>query len=686
VASLPPGLGPLSLRYAYGLDFSALTGGVGQTVAVVTEYGDSTAESDMTAYRSAYSLPACGSGCFSVVDENGGTNYPPPGPAGWSLATAQSLDVISAICPGCHILLVEAGGTANPGIDDLGAAENTAVSLGAKFVTNTWFTPEATFGNSESTYDSEYFDHPGVVITAPDGNGAGYGTNYPAASPDVIAVGGTTLTAASGTARGWTETAWSGTGSGCSPYEAKPSWQTDTGCTTRMLNDVAAVADPTNSPAAFFDTSSGGWVEGGGNDVASALVAAAFALAGTPAPGSNPASYLYAHDRAQLVSDITSGSGGACTTAYFCTAGTGYDGPTGVGSIESASALGTKAPNDTLTGGPAAVDPVTGSLYLFGAGTNGTVWDDVRTGSGSWSGWQNRGGTLKNIPVSAVYDPASNNLEAYGLSTSGHVEEDYLEPTGTWSGWKDLGGTFTGSPSAVYDPLDGALEVWDVGSTGTVFVDVWKPGAGWSGWQNKGGALGVSGMDAVYDPATARMWVFGAGTNGTEWGGSWTTNPTTGFSGWGNMSGTVKGILSALYDPASATLEVYGLTTAGAVAEDYLKPNGSWSGWGNLAAGTFAGWPSAVYDPLDGNLEVWDGNGVTAFVDVWTPGGGWSGWQNKGGALRGLAAGYDLGSARMWVFGAGTNGTVWGGSWTTNPTSGFPSWLNMGGDLPAGDL
>ena len=191
-AALPPGYGPLSLRYAYGLEFSALSGGVGQTVAVVTAYDDATAQADLAAYRSEYGLPACGTGCFSKVNETGGTSYPTAGPAGWSLATAQAVDMISAVCPNCHILLVEADTT---GITDLGAAENEAVTLGANFVTNTWFTPEATYGTSEPTYDSEYFNHPGVAITAPDGNGGGYGPSYPAASPDVIAVGGTTLTA-----------------------------------------------------------------------------------------------------------------------------------------------------------------------------------------------------------------------------------------------------------------------------------------------------------------------------------------------------------------------------------------------------------------------------------------------------------------------------------------------------------
>jgi hypothetical protein len=219
-AALPPGYGPLSLRYAYGLEYSSLTGGVGQTVAVVTAFDDATAEADMGTYRSEYGIPACttADGCFSKVDQTGGKNYPSPGTGGWDLVTAESLDMISAVCPNCHILLVEANST---GIPDLGPAEDEAVASGAKFVANTFYGLES----SSETSDDAYFNHPGVAITAPDGNGGGYGTYYPAASPYVIAVGGTTLTAASGTARGWTETAWNQTSSGCSPYEAKPSWQ-----------------------------------------------------------------------------------------------------------------------------------------------------------------------------------------------------------------------------------------------------------------------------------------------------------------------------------------------------------------------------------------------------------------------------------------------------------------------------
>jgi subtilase family serine protease len=156
--------------------------------------------------------------------------------------------MISAICPSCHILVVEASSS---DITDLGTAENEAVALGAKFIDNDWGIPEADLGVAETTYDSEYFDHPGVAITAPAGDD-GYGViNYPAASPYVTAVGGTTLTVDTSVPRGYTETAWPSSSSGCSAYEPKPSWQTDTGCTGRTLTDTAADA---GTSVAHYDT------------------------------------------------------------------------------------------------------------------------------------------------------------------------------------------------------------------------------------------------------------------------------------------------------------------------------------------------------------------------------------------------------------------------------------------------
>jgi hypothetical protein len=683
----PPGYSPEQLRYAYGLEFQSITGGVGQTVAVVTAYDDATAETDMGTYRSQYNLPACttADGCFSKVNETGGTtSYPPAGPAGWTLADAEALDMISAICPNCHIVLVEASST---GITDLGAAENEAVSLGADFVANTWSTPEATYGTSEPSYDADYFNHPGVAITAPDGNGGGYGTYYPAASPDVIAVGGTTLTPLGGTippplgpvtctaalagTRGWCEDAWSGTGSGCSPYEAKPSWQTDTGCADRTLNDTAAVADP-NTPVAFYDTISGGWVATGGNVVAAAIIAAAYALAGTPASGSYPASYLYAHT--SLVNSITSGSDGTCTPAYLCTAGSGYNGPTGVGTPATAAALGALAPNESLPGAPAAYNPVTGDQQLMVTGTNGTAW--AGTVSSSWSA-TNIGGYIAG-PMAATSDPAAGgNFEVYARATYGALQEDYwINTTGTWSGWQDMGISTSATPAAVYNPLSGAMDVFETGTTGNEFVDSWTATGGWSGWTNLGGDDGPP--SAAFDPTTGSMQLFVAGSNGTAWVNSWT--PAGGWKST-NLGGYISGTFATVYDPAAnGNFEAYARATNGEVEEDYwIAADSTWSGWQDMNTDTEAA-PAAAYNPLDNAMDVFEtGDTGTEFVDSWTATGGWSGWTNLGGEISGtVVAAYNPNSGAMEVYGRGTSGTPYKDSWT--PAGGWSGWTaSLGG-------
>jgi hypothetical protein len=451
-ATLPPGYGPSDLRSAYGLSAASLTGGVGQTVAVVTAYDDQTAETDMGTYRSEYSIPACttADGCFSKVNQTGGTVLPAEGPAGWPMATAQALDMISAVCPGCHILLVEADSTA---ITDLGAAENEAVTLGAKFLTNTWYTPEATYGTSEPSYDAQYFNHPGVAITAPDGNGQGYGTYYPAASPEVIAVGGTVLVPA-GNARGWAETAWGGTGSGCSPYEAKPSWQADTGCSGRMLNDVSAVADPdpaSGSTVAFYDE--GVWVTAGGNIAAAAIIAAAYALAGTPASDVYPAAYLYAN--AGGLGDIISGSDGTCAITYLCTAGSGYDGPSGLGTPDGVSAFLSSY-----------YRPITATRFL-----------DTRSGTGGTTGPVKPDGTVK-LSIEGVNGlPPANvtavaiNLTATDESSSGDI---VAYPDGTkLPGTSNLNyAASTDIANLVIVPVgtDGEIDLYNSGSGSTQLV------------------------------------------------------------------------------------------------------------------------------------------------------------------------------------------------------------------------
>ena len=235
--------------------------------------------------------------------------------------------MVSAICPNCHILLVEANSAS---FNDLGTSVNTAVGLGATTVSNSYGGYEDSWS---AKYIASYYNHPKTIITASSGD-SGYGVQLPAAFNSVIAVGGTSLSTARNS-RGWTERAWNGSGSGCSQYVSKPSWQKDSGCKKRTVADVAAVADP-NTGVAVYDTyGNTGWNVYGGTSASSPIIASVFALAGNAS--SINGSYLYSH-RASL-NDVTSGSNGTCTTHYLCTAGAGYDGPTGLGTPNGTGAF-----------------------------------------------------------------------------------------------------------------------------------------------------------------------------------------------------------------------------------------------------------------------------------------------------------------------------------------------------------
>ena len=318
LAATPGGYNPADLQSAYKLPSS--TNGSGQTVAIVDAYNDPKAESDLGVYRAQFGLPSCttANGCFRKVNQNGGTTYP-RGNTGWAEEISLDLDMVSAICPKCHILLVEA--TSNS-FANLATAVDTAARLGANAISNS-------YGGSEystETSDQSHFNHPGIAITASSGDN-GYGVEFPAASQYVTAVGGTSLRRASNT-RGWSETAWSGAGSGCSAYISKPTWQHDSGCSRRTVADVSAVADP-NTGVSVYDTyNTSGWLVFGGTSVASPIIASVYALAGNEATVTY-GSYPYSHTTSLF--DVTSGSNGSCGGSYLCTATGGYDGPTGLG-------------------------------------------------------------------------------------------------------------------------------------------------------------------------------------------------------------------------------------------------------------------------------------------------------------------------------------------------------------------
>jgi len=370
----PGGYGPADLQSAY--DLPSATAGARQTVAIVDAYDNPRAAADLAAYRAQYDLPPCTatSGCFRKVAQNGSTTYPAPDPTGgWELEESLDVDMVSAICPKCGILLVEAD---NNTLADLGAAVDEAVKLGARYVSNSYGGPEFA---AEATFDSRYYRHPGVAVTASAGD-SGYGVSYPAASQYVTSVGGTTLTRDPGTARGWAEAVWGssasgeGTGSGCSAYEAKPPWQADTGCAHRTDNDVAAEADP-NTGVAVYDTyQNNGWLIVGGTSASSPIIASTFALAGAPATGSYPSSYPYADPSA--LNDITTGANSTCSPAYLCTGEPGYDGPTGWGTPDGVAAF-RLGPHGTISGtvSTAAGRPLAGAEVTAGQASATTAAD-----------------------------------------------------------------------------------------------------------------------------------------------------------------------------------------------------------------------------------------------------------------------------------------------------------------------
>jgi hypothetical protein len=352
---------PAFLQSAYNAP--SATGGAGKTVAIVSAFDDPSAESDLAVYRSQYGLPPCttANGCFSKVNAFGNASpLPPTEPdvGEWPFETSLDIDMVSALCPNCHILLVEATGpdTITGGGDlsgGLNTAVGSAVALGANVVSMSW----GNYAEQDVRFEAT-FEHPGVRFFAASGD-SGYGaTNYPAASNYVTAVGGTTLNQATSTGtRNATETAWGGlvdlpvphfegSGSGCDLFNPKPSWQPNVCSGMRAVADVSADGDPA-TPVWVYDSqpldgSPPDWGEAGGTSASAPIVAGIAALASAPSGSiDNPSSIPYSHPGA--FNDITSGMSAQCQ-ASICQAKAGFDAPTGLGTPNGSAGFAPAAP------------------------------------------------------------------------------------------------------------------------------------------------------------------------------------------------------------------------------------------------------------------------------------------------------------------------------------------------------
>jgi hypothetical protein len=319
--ALPEGYGPADLRSAYALPATTST----KTVAVVLAFDYPSAESDLAVYRSTFGLPACtaASGCFRKVNQQGQAAPLPEADPGWALEAALDLQMVSAACPTCKLMLVEANDNQ---FESLAAAVDTAVAQGASVVSNS-------YGGDESGFDATIeasFDHPGTPILASSGDFGFTTVSTPAALPGVIAIGGTSLVR-DGSARGWNEQVWGGAGSGCSAWHDKPVWQHDPNCQMRTTADISAVADP-QTGVAVYDTfgipADQVWLVLGGTSVSSPFLGGVIASTGRPERvtaqrlyGKSPSAY----------NDVVGGSNGFCGEDYLCTGLPGYDAPSGLG-------------------------------------------------------------------------------------------------------------------------------------------------------------------------------------------------------------------------------------------------------------------------------------------------------------------------------------------------------------------
>jgi subtilase family serine protease len=323
------------LQAAYRLPISR---GAGQTIAIVDAFDDPTAASDLARYRSKNGLAPCTTtnGCFRKLNESGAAGPFPPADPGWGIEISLDLDMVSAACPNCHIVLVE--GSSNS-VLDLAISEDTAAALGVAAISNSYGLPE--FNGMQQL--EKYYRHPGTTILVASGD-FGFGpANFPAVMSNVVAVGGTTLYPATN-ARGWSEVAWYAASSGCSAYITKPSWQPGNHCFMRTVADVSADADPYPGLAVYdtsfppgFDGLNPGWIAVGGTSASSPFIAGVVGLAGngkTMSPG-----FPYNHVGAFF--DVVGGSNGFCGTVhnYLCNGVKGYDAPTGIGTPNGSAGL-----------------------------------------------------------------------------------------------------------------------------------------------------------------------------------------------------------------------------------------------------------------------------------------------------------------------------------------------------------
>lgn len=339
--------GANQLRKAYGV---TEVGARYKVIAIVDAYHSESAYQDLVDYRAMYNLgpienctaqskpgmegsvitevPSGKNPCFMQLDQYGRVAVDhDTQDEGWAQETSLDIEMASAICPHCSILLVEAK------VANMANFDRAVAVAGA-------FKNVMAISNSYGGSDNAEFKYPsyaaatakGIAVVASSGD-SGFGASAPASFASVIAVGGTSLQI-DGKGKWLSETAWAKAGSGCSTYNRASTWQqvSATGCAGKLTADVSAVADPATGVAVAYN---GGWFTFGGTSVAAPIIAGMYAIG--PDVGESAGAFTVAN--ADKLHDITEGTNGRCDVRYWCNARQGWDGPTGLGSPNSSDAF-----------------------------------------------------------------------------------------------------------------------------------------------------------------------------------------------------------------------------------------------------------------------------------------------------------------------------------------------------------
>jgi hypothetical protein len=669
----PTGYSPAQVRHAYGFDqinFGGVAGdGTGQTIAIVDAYDDPTIAGDLVQFDRAFGLP---DSLFQKVNQKGAST-PPAASATWSIEIALDVEWAHTIAPGARILLVEANSNSNA--DLFAAVSYAARQPGVSVISMSWGSPE--FSN-EAAFDGVFTTpagHQGVTfLAAPGDNGAP--ASYPSASPNVIAVGGTTLTLGPGGA--WAgESAWSGGAGGPSAYEPQPLDQLGLVPQTaarRTSPDVAYDANPaTGFP--IYDSynypASAPWAEFGGTSAGTpqwaALVAIANqgrALAGLGSldgPGQTlPALYQLPDGDFH---DITTGTS---TGTLQYSAGPGYDLVTGRGSPVAnlvvaglVSYAGTAAASPWANLSGAGTNLVSarnadGSQQVFAVGTDGALCVRTQAANGGWGNWTSLGGAANDLTVATN---AAGWQDVFVIGGDGAAWTRSETAPGVWTPWAGLGGAceaLAGGRDA-----NGTEELFAVAADGSLWTRSEPAPGAWTPWASLGGVV----QSPVAVPNSRGLLdLFVIGSDGATWTRS-ETSPGV-WTSWVSLAGLCNAL--TVGRAANGTDQVFAIGTDSALWTRSETSPGVWTPWASLG-GVASG--LSVTTNTAGWLDVFviGGDGA-AWTRSETAAGQWAPWTSLGGVVRSLAAGLDS-FGRPEVYAQGPNATLWwkdqnsGGLW-----------------------